>query len=165
MNDLVHGRWDQVGKDFSKGFGDLPAITKRIGAMATHMTSSGQVKKALDLQIQGVDPRDLLAAMNAPGGEGILNGTAPAPDARVTGGGRQPVSMTRGTGTAAHAVALPAPAAGTAAAPALNQTNTYNTTVHTSSDQPNAVGHAVGQGVATAQEKANNNAIRNLTRK
>jgi TP901 family phage tail tape measure protein len=47
---------------------------------------------------------------------------------------------------------------------AIHQTNTTSVVVHTGSDQPKAVGDAVGQGVSTAQER-NNHKARTALRK
>lgn len=46
----------------------------------------------------------------------------------------------------------------------VNQTNKTDVVVHTSSDDPAAVGDAVGQGVATPQQRALNNALNGVQR-
>ena len=69
----------------------------------------------------------------------------------------RPKNPTPAAARAAPAASAAAPAPGVGQV--IHQKNTFTTTVHTSSDQPKAVGEATGQGIATAQQKATNNAL------
>ena len=160
MNDLVHGNFSKIGEDFSKGFGDLGDVSKKIGEHWSKAWAPGETRKAIDLQVAGVNVNDILAAQNMAGGL-----EANTPGARVTASsGRQPTSMTRRTAQAVTKIPMSSADNGVGSAPVVNQTNHYTTTVHTSSDSPHAIGQAVGAGVATTQEKANNNALRAIVR-
>ncbi len=138
LNDLVHGRFDEVGKDFTDGFKDLPKIVSAISKAGGDLVGgpSSALERLSKLNAQGIDTQTLLNMVNLPGGQALLGG------AQATAY-RQPESFERtgGAGTNVH------------------QNNKFDVVVHTASDKPRAVGEAVGQGVATAAEKANNNAL------
>ena len=174
MADLTTGHYDRVGKDFTDGFKDLPALTTNIKKAAAdlaggHTSAIGRVNA---LGAAGVDPRKALAALNAPGGEDVLGGPIPPGLRPALPGVRQPQTFQRAGGPvvplATTAVAPRQPISFERTSPpapnVVHQTNSTNVVVHTSSDKPKAVGEAVGQGVATTQEKANNNAYQQAVR-
>jgi hypothetical protein len=116
----------------------------------------------------GVDPKLLMAHGGKEGLDRAVTAGAAEPQPGIAGGIgtrehiREPVSFSRTPAAYRQPVYAAPPAA--AAAPVVRQTNTFNTTVHTSSDDPKSVGEATGQGVSTAAEKATNNAIQNVRR-
>ena len=164
LNDLAHGRFDKIGEDFTKGFDDLPARIAEIQKSMSDLTGgkTSALDRANGLMAAGVDPKALLATINTPENANLLTSEKNQASPNVVQQIGSGILARRATS------ALPPPATeaghGWLGTPAVNQTNTTNVTVHTSSDNPQDVGKAVGSSVATTQEKANNNAMRSLVR-
>ena len=149
MGDIASGDFAAAGKEFTDGFRDIPALTEKIKSAASDLAevykTGGAHGRNDALLGAGINPASLLAQENAPGGGSILNGKGPL---HVAAGRvlqtREPQSFERTGG--------------------VTQTNTFHTTVHTSSGKPHEIGEAVGAGVATSQEKATNNALKATVR-
>lgn len=118
-----------------------------------------QIENIHTLLAAGVDPQELLRGQNAP---------AQAPTRQAKSFTRQriepnyargPIQFTREIQAKAPQGAGAVNGSPISRVPTVNQTNTYNTTVHAATDKPKALGDAIGQGVASAHEKSTNNAL------
>jgi len=161
LSDVFTGNFGQISTD-------LKAETEEISDAfsAAGKTISDEWKKNLstshlaDVEKMlkgGVGPLNFEALSARAGGQA----TGPAPykpafDFTKASGGTWVKPAVATSPRAASASASGAPGGG---APVIHQKNTFTTTVHTSSDQPKAVGEATGQGVSTAAQKATNNAL------
>jgi hypothetical protein len=163
---LSQGQFDKIGKDFTGGFKNTKDIFDAVAEAGNDLVAgpSTALDKLQALNKAGIGTEELLKAVNGPQGAAIL-GPGPAVNPAIVGGGpgRHPTSFTRDA--EAPATGLPAYALGPAGGPpVVNQTNTFNTTVHApAGSDAKAIGQATGQGVATSQEKATNNAVQQLT--
>jgi len=88
------------------------------------------------------------------------DGRGRVPVSMSFGRGREPVGMTFGPEHAHVREPLGFGYGPGAGGGVVHQSNTFKIDVHTQSDQPQAVGQATGQGVATSAERATANAVR-----
>lgn len=148
FDDLVHGHFDKAWQDFSNiGTEQLADLQKRgskilegFRGIGEDFTESATGRRKL---------RDERLYQQAAGGAAV---PAFAPGGALFTGPVQEASHVP-TNIYGHPLAQ-AGGGGTV----LHQENNTKVEVHTSSDQPKAVGDAVGQGVATAQQRAHDRA-------
>lgn len=141
---IESGSFEPIGKVIDKAgnavFGKGGVLEdKNLAGSSSDVTEHGVPQSAVDEWNKHHQEGAAPGGKKARGGARVAGGTGP--------GVATPVL------TAAPSARLPTGAAAAAGGIVLHQENKTNVVVHTSSDQPRAVGDAVGAGVATANQK------------